>query len=310
MQKQHCFLARYEILLTKGHGYKWEAGSCMDKRYTISQLSKEYDIPTSTLRFYQRTGLLSPSYKDPDNGYAYYTSEQIRTLLLVTFLRELDMPVNDIRDILATAGSRREIFDALEKHKAALAAQIQDLVRRQKKIEELCAAGQQPYDTANEPFETFFRRVYKTRTILWRAHAGPVPLNDNEWHMKFRKYSQPNEWSALEFPRASIAVGFASSLAEFRRTGEIRSHSIFLEPYTETTTDFWRQEQETDVEYLCIRYHGGENRRPQIYSALLDHVLENELETDDVILDTSLNSNIPPVYAAEDVFELSIKLVI
>jgi DNA-binding transcriptional MerR regulator len=61
---------------------------------TITRLS------VKTLRHYQQVGLLEPAEIDPSTGYRYYTLDQLPTAQLIRRLRDLRMPVADVRAVL------------------------------------------------------------------------------------------------------------------------------------------------------------------------------------------------------------------
>jgi DNA-binding transcriptional MerR regulator len=58
-------------------------------------------MTVKTLRHYHQVGLLEPAAVDPDTGYRRYTAEQIPTAQVIRRFRELDMPLEDIRSVLA-----------------------------------------------------------------------------------------------------------------------------------------------------------------------------------------------------------------
>lgn len=45
--------------------------------YRIGMFSKINKVTVKTLRYYDEVGLLIPAYVDEENGYRYYTSEQL-----------------------------------------------------------------------------------------------------------------------------------------------------------------------------------------------------------------------------------------
>lgn len=53
------------------------------------------------LRHYHQIGLLQPAAINPDTGYRSYTADQIPTAQLIRRFRELQMPLERIRDVLA-----------------------------------------------------------------------------------------------------------------------------------------------------------------------------------------------------------------
>jgi DNA-binding transcriptional MerR regulator len=53
------------------------------------------------LRHYHQIGLLEPAAVNPDTGYRSYTADQIPTAQIIRRFRELQMPLERIRDVLA-----------------------------------------------------------------------------------------------------------------------------------------------------------------------------------------------------------------
>lgn len=69
---------------------------------TIGQMAKLHNINRKTLLFYDQIGLFSPELTG-ENGYRYYAYSQCQLLEKILFLRELDVPIEDIKRQLKTA---------------------------------------------------------------------------------------------------------------------------------------------------------------------------------------------------------------
>jgi DNA-binding transcriptional MerR regulator len=67
---------------------------------TIGEFAQVTHLSIRTLRRYHERGLLEPAIVDPDSGYRYYTSEQIPAAQVIHRLRELDMPLREVREVL------------------------------------------------------------------------------------------------------------------------------------------------------------------------------------------------------------------
>ena len=59
----------------------------MSTRVTIGDFSRASHLSVKTLRHYHEVGLLEPSEVDPDNGYRYYSEEQIPLAQVIRRLR-------------------------------------------------------------------------------------------------------------------------------------------------------------------------------------------------------------------------------
>jgi DNA-binding transcriptional MerR regulator len=68
---------------------------------TIGDFSRMTQLSVKTLRHYHDVGLLTPGWIDPDTGYRYYRSDQVAGAQVVRRLRALDMPVPEVRSVLA-----------------------------------------------------------------------------------------------------------------------------------------------------------------------------------------------------------------
>ena len=79
----------------------------MRTRVTIGDFSRASHLSVKTLRHYHEVGLLEPSEVDPDNGYRYYSEDQIPLAQVIRRLRGLQMPVADVKSVLAAPGRYR-----------------------------------------------------------------------------------------------------------------------------------------------------------------------------------------------------------
>lgn len=91
----------------------------------IGEFSRLTHLSVRTLRRYHDAGLLEPAAVDPATGYRSYSPDQIPTAQVVHRLRELGVPLADVRRILrATAPADRAalVADHLERLEAELDA--------------------------------------------------------------------------------------------------------------------------------------------------------------------------------------------
>ena len=65
---------------------------------SISQLAKLRGLTTETLRHYDRIGLFSPVYIDPETNYRYYSILQYEQLGTIKELRQLDFSLEEIKE--------------------------------------------------------------------------------------------------------------------------------------------------------------------------------------------------------------------
>ncbi|WP_328223339.1 MerR family transcriptional regulator [Streptomyces sp. NBC_00104] len=81
----------------------------LDDLLTIGAFAARARLSAKALRLYDRLGLLTPAYVDEVNGYRYYRADQIERARLVALLRQLDMPlarIAEIVDVVELDGAR------------------------------------------------------------------------------------------------------------------------------------------------------------------------------------------------------------
>jgi DNA-binding transcriptional MerR regulator len=105
---------------------------------TIGDFSRATLLTIKTLRHYHDTGLLEAAEVDPHTGYRRYLTSQIPQAQLIKRFRELRMPLNEVRQLLASPdGSTRNTIMA-----AHLRRLENDLERTRSAVSELrCLLG-------------------------------------------------------------------------------------------------------------------------------------------------------------------------
>jgi len=107
---------------------------------SIGEFAQLTHLSIRTLRRYHDTGLLAPARVDDATGYRYYQAEQIPAAQVIHRLRELDLPLAEVRRVLASAdpaeradliaGHLQRLEDQLERTRAAVAS-LQRLLQPQ-----------------------------------------------------------------------------------------------------------------------------------------------------------------------------------
>jgi DNA-binding transcriptional MerR regulator/effector-binding domain-containing protein len=77
----------------------------MTSTVSVGRFATMTHLSVKTLRHYHDVGLLEPAEVDPHTGYRYYALEQLPTAQLIRRLRDLRMPVADVRAVLLAPSS-------------------------------------------------------------------------------------------------------------------------------------------------------------------------------------------------------------
>ncbi len=109
--------------------------------YSIGEAAQKAGISASTLRYYEKEGLL-PSIKRDKNGIRSFTDEDLQSLRIIECLKATEMPIKDIRkfiDLCADGdNSLQERYELFLDRKAAVQKQIAELQEVAKVIDFKC----------------------------------------------------------------------------------------------------------------------------------------------------------------------------
>ncbi len=102
----------------------------MDERLTIGRFARLTGLTPKALRHYDAIGLLRPTAV-ADNGYRVYAREQVEAGRTIRRLRDLDVPLEDIRAVLDDPDQAGKRLEAYAREVEA------DLFRRQRTLHQL-----------------------------------------------------------------------------------------------------------------------------------------------------------------------------
>lgn len=69
--------------------------------YTVKKLAEMAGVSSRTIRYYDQVGILKPA-RINSSGYRIYGNDEVNRLQQILFFRELDFPIDKIKDILAS----------------------------------------------------------------------------------------------------------------------------------------------------------------------------------------------------------------
>jgi DNA-binding transcriptional MerR regulator len=100
--------------------------------FTVKQIAHMAGITPRTLHYYDEIGLLKPS-RVGDNGYRYYGEEAMLRLQQILLYRELELPLEEIRQIMTSR--EYDTLSALEIHREELHKRIHQMERLIKTVD-------------------------------------------------------------------------------------------------------------------------------------------------------------------------------
>ena len=123
--------------------------------YTIGEVSRLFDLPVSTIRYYDKEGLL-PDVQRREGGIRRFDERSLEALRVIECLKKSGMEIKDIRQFMAwcsqgpaTYQQRLELF---QKRRAEVEAELARLERTLAMIDFKCWYYTQAAAAGNEAF--------------------------------------------------------------------------------------------------------------------------------------------------------------
>jgi MerR family transcriptional regulator, thiopeptide resistance regulator len=162
--------------------------------WSIAEVARMARTTSRTLRHYHQIGLLEPAWIG-ENGYRYYEREQLLRLQQILLLRELDVDLDTIGDILA---GQQDPADALRAHQRRIAREQRRLERLQRTLgrtlEHIERGAPMP---AEDFFDAFGKKQRQHERELVERLGGDVRPHIEESRRNVA------EWSRADFASAN-----------------------------------------------------------------------------------------------------------
>lgn len=94
---------------------------------SIGEFSNICKVSTKTLRYYEEIGLLKPSEINPENGYRYYSIDQLEKMLFISRLKSYSFSLEEIKQIMEGDSENSDrLYTAFLRKKQVIEKQIND----------------------------------------------------------------------------------------------------------------------------------------------------------------------------------------
>lgn len=143
------------------------------KPFTISRIARLFGLSRSTLLYYDRAGLLSPSRRT-STGYRMYTEEDVKLLERICILRQTSLSIEDIKTILRSED--KPCTDLFEKRLKEIGEEICVLKARQGLLSAMLKG------MASEKIQP---EVNKQMWVEMLRAAGMDQHGMDRWHAEF-----------------------------------------------------------------------------------------------------------------------------
>lgn len=103
----------------------------MKKMYTIGQVSELFDLPKSTIRYWDEQGLIRSSRQE-ENDYRLFDIDDIFMLYDIVFYRKLDIPIKQMKNLYGK--TLTELYETLDETEKRIHKELLIMKQKQKEI--------------------------------------------------------------------------------------------------------------------------------------------------------------------------------
>ena len=231
--------------------------------YKIGMFAQMNHITVKALRFYEEQGLLLPAYVDGENGYRYYTMNQMADIQRITALKQAGFTLEEIK--LINQGADTAYL--LASKKAALLKKIAELTSQIAVIDGYLS---DPASTLDAPV-----LIRKIPAVTVAAMESRIDSYDELFSL------MPEMGAEME------RLGCQCALPEYCFThyleqGYKEDHILIetCEAVTEKKEDsaLVKFRELPEITAACIFHKGSYNNFPETYAAILRFIEENGYE--------------------------------
>ncbi len=101
--------------------------------YTIGQVSELFDLPKSTIRYWDEQGLIRSSRQE-ENDYRLFDIDDIFMLYDIVFYRKLDIPIKQMKNLYGK--TLTELYETLDETERRIHKELVVMKQKQKEIRE------------------------------------------------------------------------------------------------------------------------------------------------------------------------------
>jgi DNA-binding transcriptional MerR regulator/DNA-directed RNA polymerase subunit RPC12/RpoP len=185
------------------------------QKYTTGDVAKLCGVSVRTVQYYDNRGIVCPSELS-EGGRRLYSEEELSKMKTVCFLRELDLPLGTIAELIKEENSGEVISLILAEQMAALQNEIDE---KKKSLEKLSALQSMMNLNKNVPIENMhdavniFEGKKKMRRLHFFLIAAGLPLEAVEWVSIILWVAQGIWWPFIVY--TAIAIPYAIWISRY-----------------------------------------------------------------------------------------------
>ncbi|AUB65085.1 MerR family transcriptional regulator [Bacillus thuringiensis] len=259
----------------------------LNKRFTIGEMAKMHNIAESTLRYYDEKGIFHPSIVDPQTNYRYYTIDQFSLLDTIKFLRQLNIPLKEIKKYIDERNPTYAL-NLLEK-------QQEMMLKKQREIEYALAKMEHRIHLIKKATKAETDRILIKKIPKRKITAIAVAPNTTDDMFDYYIHSLQKNMKQMDDSLFSGDIGVTISKKAFMQKEFQAYSSVFIlldyMPYQVHSSDSIKAGM-----FACAYHHGSYEETGETYKKLMEYINQEgyEISGDSIeigLIDWSVTEN-------------------
>ena len=235
----------------------------LNKRFTIGEMAKMHNIAESTLRYYDEKGIFHPSTVDPQTNYRYYTIDQFSLLDTIKFLRQLNIPLKEIKKYIDERNPAYAL-NLLEK-------QQEMMLKKQREIEYALAKMEHRIHLIKEATKAKAEQMVMKEIPRRKITAIAVAPNTTDDMFEYYIHSLQKNMRQMDDSLFSGDIGVTVAKKGFMQNEFQAYSSVFIlldyMPFQVQSSDEIKEGL-----YACSYHHGPYEETGATYKELLAYI--------------------------------------
>lgn len=277
----------------------------MESLYSISELAKYFNISNQTLHFYDKTGLLKPTYVNPQTGYRYYNQEQFNKMFTIIELKNIGFSLEEIAEIQKHR-DLSSMESVIRKNHDILTHKIDELVEIRNRTEyylDVIEASKHPRKSADIRLEHI-----PSRKLFYVKVDFSIKELSKYVEITYKSYVKASGLSGGLLRKTPLGKMVFTMDESSLLNKKFRYYSgIGLTvPYD---TEHRSVIEIKESLYAIARHIGSYDGLPQTYRKLISYIVENGYEISGMAAEVSLVSTVQTDKPEEYVTEIQIPVI-
>ncbi len=228
-------------------------------KYTTGEIAKLCGVTVRTVQYYDTRGILVPTELS-EGGRRLYSEDDLKRMKIICFLRELDLPINSISQMLSEDNPGNVITLLLDQQEQDLKDEIRE---RQEKLKKLEALHRELKNVETISVESIGDVAYtmsnkkKLKKIHRNLLLSAIPVGIIQWTAIILAIVNRIWWPLLIYAAVGIPCAILISKYYFSHVAYLcpQCHTVFKPTLKEA---FWARHTPTTRKLTCTScgHHG------------------------------------------------------